>query len=151
MPPQQPENLQSRGKEHLLFPSVFVQASPSVWALREGPKGGHMGGCCMERQCMEKLRRGLGNGERRGGCYFIKSSEQLQKADSWRLYNMPKVMHEATIKCRSFGLYTFSQWLWPSSSWVGAERHIFEQGLPGSGKWATHMVSSFFPRAAGQA
>ena len=49
-----------------------------------------MRGCCRERQCMEKLRRGLGNGERREGtlqselclCYFIKPSEQLLKADS---------------------------------------------------------------------
>lgn len=33
-------------------------------------------------------------------------------------------MHEAMIKCRSFGLYTFSQWLWPTSSWVEAETHL---------------------------
>ena len=33
-------------------------------------------------------------------------------------------MHEAMIKCRSFGLYTFSQSLWPTSSWVEAETHL---------------------------
>lgn len=32
-----------------------------------------MRGCCMERQCMEKLRRGLGNGERQGGYFIIRA------------------------------------------------------------------------------
>ena len=31
MPPQQPENLQSRRKEHLLFPSTWKHRLPSVY------------------------------------------------------------------------------------------------------------------------
>lgn len=77
------ENLQSRGRNICCF-QVFVLGNTGfhyVWALREGPKG-HMGGCSMEHQCMEKLETRARNGKDGEWCYFIKSSERLQKADS---------------------------------------------------------------------
>ena len=58
-----------------------TQASLSVWALREGPRGGRMRGCCRERQCMEKQTRARERGKTGGHfairtlCYFIKPSE----------------------------------------------------------------------------